>query len=61
MNLAKHRETVRCPWCSAGTRMTWQDGNGEYCMACRRNFKTGKEMAKRTPGGSQQLANDRRK
>jgi hypothetical protein len=52
MNLAKHRETVYCPWCSAGSRMTWSDEHGEYCMVCRRDLKTGKEMEKRTTGGS---------
>jgi uncharacterized protein (DUF983 family) len=52
MRIAKHRETVYCPRCGAGARMTWQDENGEYCMACRKDLKTGKEMAKRAPGAS---------
>nr|MDO8118528.1 hypothetical protein [Candidatus Sigynarchaeota archaeon] len=51
MRLAKHSETVYCPRCGAGARMTWQDGKDEYCMACKREFKTGKEMVKESPSG----------
>ena len=51
MRLAKHSKTVYCPRCGAGARMTWQDGNDEYCMACKREFKTGKEMVKESPSG----------
>ncbi len=47
MRLTKHRETVTCPWCNVGTTMTWTDGRGEYCMACKKDLKSGKEMEKR--------------
>jgi hypothetical protein len=46
MRITKHRVTVVCPWCSAGSTMTWSDDHDEYCMACKKNLKTGKEMEK---------------
>ena len=47
MRLTKHAETVTCPWCKSGTTMTWTDQHGEYCMSCKRDLKTGKEMEKK--------------
>jgi endogenous inhibitor of DNA gyrase (YacG/DUF329 family) len=44
MRITKHRETVTCPWCGAGSTMTWSDEHGEYCMACKKDLVTGKAM-----------------
>jgi hypothetical protein len=45
MQLAKHEVTITCPWCQAGSRMTFSDGKAEYCMACKKDLVTGKPMA----------------
>ena len=42
--IMKHQTTIMCPWCSAGARMTFTDGQGEYCMACKKDLVTGRPM-----------------
>jgi hypothetical protein len=46
MRVIKHPKAVTCPWCKAGSTMTFQDGRGEYCMACKKDLKTGKPMVR---------------
>ena len=46
MRLVKHRKIVTCPWCNAGATMTFEDGRGEFCMACKRQMDTGELMAR---------------
>jgi hypothetical protein len=46
LRVTKHKETITCPWCNAGSTMTFQDERGEYCMACKKDLKTGRHMAK---------------
>jgi hypothetical protein len=46
MRVAKHTETITCPWCQAGSSMTLADGKAEYCMACKKDLVTGKPMKK---------------
>jgi len=44
MRVAKHEKQVNCPWCKAGSTMTFQDARGEYCMACKKDLRTGEAM-----------------
>ena len=46
MRVVKHETQVTCPWCKAGATMTFQDARGEYCMACKKDVKTGRPMPK---------------
>jgi len=50
LKILKHDKTIYCPWCKAGARMTWQDGDKEYCMACMRDLKTGETVKDKEKG-----------
>ena len=45
--IVKHEKQVNCPWCKAGSTMTFKDASGEYCMACKKDLTTGKPMARK--------------
>nr|MDO8085655.1 hypothetical protein [Candidatus Sigynarchaeum springense] len=38
--VVKHEKQVSCPWCKAGSTMTFRDASGEYCMACKKDLTT---------------------
>jgi len=47
MRVVKHEKQVNCPWCKAGSTMTFRDASGEYCMACKKDLETGKLMERK--------------
>nr|MDO8115442.1 hypothetical protein [Candidatus Sigynarchaeota archaeon] len=47
MRITKHSEAITCPWCNAGSTMTLSDEHGEYCMACKKDLKTGRKIGRK--------------
>ncbi|NMC07888.1 MAG: hypothetical protein GYA24_21950 [Candidatus Lokiarchaeota archaeon] len=44
MRIHKHKVTITCPWCRAGSSMTFRDERGDYCLACKLHVRAGEWM-----------------
>nr|MDO8114874.1 hypothetical protein [Candidatus Sigynarchaeota archaeon] len=52
MKITKLQKVIACPWCSTRSSLVWKDEYGEYCLSCKKNLKTGKNIEDGTARGA---------